>query len=60
MRSQGDNVRIYANLGLKEEPTSAKHDFMSTHVWGEAEAILLSKADLKGEKDLSIYIVGNA
>lgn len=36
LRSEGDTLRIYANLGLKSEPTSLKHDFKSTQVWGEA------------------------
>ena len=40
---QGDNLKIYANLGFNEEPTAEKHMYQSVNVWGDAQAIILSK-----------------
>lgn len=59
-RTANDQLKIYANAGLGVEPTVEKHDFESVHVWGDAEAIFISKGQLKGEKGLSIYIAGSA
>lgn len=57
---EGDSLKIFANRGYKEEPTQEKHDYESIHVWNDAEAIFISRAEVKGEKGVAVYIAGNA
>lgn len=59
MRNEGDNLKMFAKKG-KEDPTQESHDYESIHVWNDAEVIFINKEDLGDEKNVVVYIVGNA
>lgn len=47
-------------MGEVDLPTAEKHDFESVHVWDEAEAVFLTKNQIKNQDSIKIFIAGNA
>jgi hypothetical protein len=53
-----DMVKIYGKFGLDSEPTAEDYDFISMHLWGDAEGVYLNKDEVK-DTNMNLLITGH-
>ena len=59
-RDPNDKLKIFVNKGFDLAPTEEKHDYQSVHVWGDSEAIFLTKKQIGNANGLNVFIAGSS